>query len=107
MRNKIYRLVKRIKNKFKKNINPEYFNSGHYYSVIPSVNDIKNRFENKAYNMNELSDIEINYKNQLKVFEDFKPLLEDVPFYSMKKGKDIRLKTTHFRMMMLPFLIFL
>lgn len=74
-----------LKRKFRVNINPEKFDSGHYYSVIPSLNDMNNRFSNKSYSNNDLLGIELNLSKQTDILEEFKLLSEKEPFYCDKK----------------------
>lgn len=88
MKDKIYLVYNFFYKKFKKNINPEYFESGHYYSVIPSVQDIEKRFYNDKYNLNDLRGIDINCNRQLELLNEYKLLSESSPFYSdIKKDR--------------------
>ena len=73
MKNKIKRIISKFKSYNDKGRN-EAFESGHYYSVIPSLKEIKTR-ENQIFSKkDDLIGIDINHDNQIQLLEKFKSL---------------------------------
>jgi len=59
---------------------------GHFYSPIPSMEEIRSR-ESKIFNEipRELPSIDLNEKNQLKLFDKFKEFYREQPFEAHRK----------------------
>ena len=73
--------ISSCKQKKQKTIQPEAFVSGHYYSVIPSLEDVNNRSE-MIYKTDKLGGININMDEQLKNLKELQQLHVQVPFHS-------------------------
>ena len=91
---KIIRKLKKYYSKFltsissyklqkQKNIQPEAFVSGHYYSVIPSLEDVNNRSE-MIYKTDKLGGININMDEQRKNLKELQLLHDQAPFHSSR-----------------------
>lgn len=63
---------------------------GHFYSPIPSIQDIKQNEDRIFREMpREIPGIDLKEKEQLKLLHLFKPLYDEIPFYS-EKSDDLR-----------------
>ncbi len=64
------------------NILRNYFRNvtGHYYSPLPSMKDIKNR-RKSIYDKNAPEGIDLNYKEQIEKLGLFSKMHEEIPFY--------------------------
>ena len=75
--------ISSCKQKKQKTIQPDAFVSGHYYSVIPSLEDVNNRSE-MIYKTDKLGGININMDEQLKNLKELQQLHVQVPFHSSR-----------------------
>ncbi len=67
---------------------PERFPIGHFYSVIPSENDIRENISDSPSEISEIKSINLNIQKQLDILSIFKNMDHTPPFYS--QGKKIR-----------------
>ncbi|CAN5284679.1 class I SAM-dependent methyltransferase [soil metagenome] len=78
-------LLYKMKRKFIKRYEPEKYESGHFYSVIPSKEYIRSKRDIIFSKKDELQGIDINKEEQVQVLKNFLSLAEEVPFYAEAK----------------------
>jgi hypothetical protein len=64
---------------------PESVPTGHYYSVIPCLSDIKKRGSSIFSKSVGINAIELNTEKQVKTLKEFREMKEKMPFYSQKR----------------------
>jgi predicted O-methyltransferase YrrM len=63
-----------------------WFPSGHFYSPIPSLEEIKKREQEIFFNIpKEISGIDLNVKRQLQLLQKFKKYYSEMPFGRVRK----------------------
>jgi predicted O-methyltransferase YrrM len=78
----IDRVLKKTYKKLLKSFQSEEFPAGHYYSAIPSIDDIE-KYKDVIFDKNDsLKGIELNTEQQLNRLREFFDMHETLPFYN-------------------------
>lgn len=93
----VKKIISKIKSKIKSAITiekvlvqvekNEAFSAGHYYSVIPSLDEVKTKAEKLFSKNDNLLGINLNLEQQLKVLESFESISNEKKFNSTKIGR--------------------
>jgi len=77
---KLEQLIKYIRSLEQQVKNQGAFPAGHYYSPVPSHNDVLEYLDSRSSNKTELPDIALNKKDQFKLLENYQGFYDELPF---------------------------
>jgi len=75
---------------------PERFPPGHFYSVIPSLSEVKKRAPAIFSKTAHIGAIDLNIEEQIQTLKDFITMEEKPPFYSQEKRKRFNIENGAF-----------